>query len=98
MAKTAGENYKKSVLELGGNDPFIIIDDKKLEWTLDQFEGTEDFSSANLDSTLNDLSENLSDGVEVIEHPVHLRRRGRVPLRWGRRVRRCLRLWPSTLA
>ncbi len=37
VAKTAGENYKKSVLELGGNDPFIIIDDKKLEWTLDQF-------------------------------------------------------------
>ena len=37
VAKTAGENYKKSVLELGGNDPFLVIDDENLEWVLDQF-------------------------------------------------------------
>lgn len=37
VAKTAGENYKKSVLELGGNDPFIVLDDAKLEWVLDQY-------------------------------------------------------------
>ncbi|APT85857.1 NAD-dependent succinate-semialdehyde dehydrogenase [Corynebacterium flavescens] len=37
VAKTAGENYKKSVLELGGNDPFLVIDDDNLEWVLDQF-------------------------------------------------------------
>ncbi|MDK8524792.1 NAD-dependent succinate-semialdehyde dehydrogenase [Corynebacterium sp. MSK150] len=37
VAKTAGENYKKSVLELGGNDPFLIIDDENLEWVLDQY-------------------------------------------------------------
>ena len=37
VAKTAGENYKKSVLELGGNDPFIVLDDDNLEWVLDQF-------------------------------------------------------------
>ncbi|WP_448856111.1 NAD-dependent succinate-semialdehyde dehydrogenase [Corynebacterium camporealensis] len=37
VAKTAGENYKKSVLELGGNDPFLVIDDENLQWVLDQF-------------------------------------------------------------
>ncbi|MCG7460167.1 MULTISPECIES: NAD-dependent succinate-semialdehyde dehydrogenase [Corynebacterium] len=37
VAKTAGENYKKSVLELGGNDPFLVIDDENLEWVLDQY-------------------------------------------------------------
>ena len=37
VAKTAGEDYKKSVLELGGNDPFLVIDDENLEWVLDQY-------------------------------------------------------------
>lgn len=37
VAKTAGETYKKSVLELGGNDPFLVIDDENLEWVLDQY-------------------------------------------------------------
>lgn len=37
VAKTAGEHYKKSVLELGGNDPFVVIDDTNLDWVLEQF-------------------------------------------------------------
>lgn len=37
VAKTAGENYKKSLLELGGNDPFLILDDENLDWVLEQF-------------------------------------------------------------
>ena len=37
VAKTAGENYKKSLLELGGNDPFLIIDDENLDWVLEQY-------------------------------------------------------------
>lgn len=37
VAKTAGANYKKSLLELGGNDPFLVLDDENLEWTLDRF-------------------------------------------------------------
>ena len=37
VAKTAGETYKKSVLELGGNDPFLVIEDENLEWVLDQY-------------------------------------------------------------
>lgn len=37
VAKTAGEHYKKSLLELGGNDPFLILDDQNLDWVLDQF-------------------------------------------------------------
>ena len=37
VAKTAGENYKKSLLELGGNDPFIVLDDENLDWVLEQF-------------------------------------------------------------
>jgi succinate-semialdehyde dehydrogenase/glutarate-semialdehyde dehydrogenase len=39
VAKTAGENYKKSLLELGGNDPFIVIDDDNLDSVLDQYVG-----------------------------------------------------------
>jgi succinate-semialdehyde dehydrogenase/glutarate-semialdehyde dehydrogenase len=31
VAKHAGENIKKSVLELGGNDPFIVFDDADIE-------------------------------------------------------------------
>ncbi|WP_312899796.1 NAD-dependent succinate-semialdehyde dehydrogenase [Corynebacterium variabile] len=37
VAKTAGENYKKSLLELGGNDPFLILDDTNLERVLDYY-------------------------------------------------------------
>lgn len=37
VAKTAGENYKKSLLELGGNDPFLILDDENLDWVLEQY-------------------------------------------------------------
>lgn len=37
VAETAGKHLKKSLLELGGNDPFIILDDSNLEWVLDQY-------------------------------------------------------------
>lgn len=37
VAKTAGENYKKSLLELGGNDPFLVLDDENLDWVLEQY-------------------------------------------------------------
>ncbi|CCB86188.1 MULTISPECIES: NAD-dependent succinate-semialdehyde dehydrogenase [Parachlamydia] len=35
VAETAGKSLKKSVLELGGNDPFIVLDDANIEKTLD---------------------------------------------------------------
>ncbi len=35
VAKTAGENLKKTVLELGGSDPYLILDDADLEQASD---------------------------------------------------------------
>ena len=32
VAKIAGENLKKTVLELGGNDPYLILDDAELDY------------------------------------------------------------------
>lgn len=31
IAETAGKHIKKSVMELGGNDPFIVLEDADLE-------------------------------------------------------------------
>lgn len=36
VAASAGKNIKRSVLELGGNDPFIILEDADLEATVEQ--------------------------------------------------------------
>ena len=36
VASTAAEELKKSVLELGGSDAFVVLDDAEMEWTLEQ--------------------------------------------------------------
>ena len=35
MAEQAGRNVKKSLLELGGSDPFVVLDGERLERTVD---------------------------------------------------------------
>ena len=34
VAKIAGENLKKTVLELGGNDPYVILEDAELDYAV----------------------------------------------------------------
>ncbi|MCC9642792.1 NAD-dependent succinate-semialdehyde dehydrogenase [Rhodopirellula sp. JC740] len=36
VAASAGKNLKRSVLELGGNDPFIVLDDADMDLVLEQ--------------------------------------------------------------
>ena len=35
VAKIAGRNLKKTVLELGGNDPYLILDDAELDHAIE---------------------------------------------------------------
>src|SRR5699024_11054703 len=37
VAEQAGAHHKKTVLELGGNDPFIVLDDHNLEKVLGRY-------------------------------------------------------------
>ena len=34
VAKIAGKNLKKTVLELGGNDPYLILEDAELDYAV----------------------------------------------------------------
>lgn len=40
VAETAGAHHKKSLLELGGNDPFVILDDHNLDQVLRLYVGS----------------------------------------------------------
>jgi len=35
IASTAGKHLKKCVMELGGSDPFIVLDDAKVEFAVE---------------------------------------------------------------